>query len=248
MSKTSTETLLVASIIAGATAEVTVLPICTIQTIYQTQSNLGNLGHQSVWKVTKELFQKHGLKAFYNATGAGILSQMASTGSKFTIYKTIQKKRGTQKGDIWNNVLNGGFAGIASVAFTQPFDVLKNYHQRQISIIPAFRKHGSSVFYHGVKQSVTKSALLIACLYPTNDFFRTHLSPNPIISAIATTITITPIIHPIDLLKRRAIAKKKLWLGWNPRPYYKGVLINWCRSIPHFCVTMWTIEFVSRFF
>ena len=243
--KTSTD--LVSSIIAGATAEVTILPICTIQTVYQTQSNLG-AGHQSVWQVTKELYTRHGFRSFYNATGAGILSQMASTGSKFTIYKLIQKKRGTKKGDLWNNVLNGGAAGMASVLFTQPFDVLKNYHQRQKSIAPAVKEYGPQVFYHGAKQSITKSALLIACLYPVNDFFRANLSENPIISAIATTIAITPVIHPIDLLKRRAIAKKKLWLGWNPRPYYKGVLINWCRSIPHFCVTMWTIDFISKFF
>ena len=123
---------LCASLVAGGTAEIAVLPICTIQTVYQTQKNLScNTNRQNVFTISKNLYKNHGFKAFYNASISGISNQMVSTGSKFTLYKMIQKVRGTETKDITNNIVNGTASGLLSIAFTQPFDVLKNYHQRQ---------------------------------------------------------------------------------------------------------------------
>ena len=47
---------LFASIVAGATSEFSVLPICTIQTVYQTQKNLNNSKRLNTLQITKNLF------------------------------------------------------------------------------------------------------------------------------------------------------------------------------------------------
>jgi len=237
---------LIASVTAGAVAEVMTLPICTVQTVYQTQKNLGNSGREGIVKMTGDLYRTHGLKAFYNASFSAIACQMVSTGSKFTLYKAIQQYRGNQVGDVWNNVLNGGLAGVMSIAFTQPFDVMKNYHQRQLSILPDLRRN-PMVLYAGTKQAVTKSALLVASLFSINDLCRTYID-NAGLAAMTTSLLISPVIHPIDLLKRRAMANERLWLGWNPKHYYRGMVLNWTRSMPHFAISMMTIDYIKRMF
>lgn len=237
---------LLASVTAGAVAEFMTLPICTIQTVYQTQKNLGNAQREGIIVMSRNLYRTHGLKAFYNASASAITCQMVSTGSKFTLYKALQKYRGNEVNDVWNNMITGGLAGVMSVAFTQPFDVMKNYHQRQVSIVPDLKKN-PMVLYAGTKQSVTKSALLVASLFSVNDLCRSHIN-NAGLAAMATSLLISPVIHPIDLLKRRAMAGERLWLGWNPKHYYRGMFLNWLRSMPHFAISMMTIDYIKRMF
>ena len=235
---------LIASVVAGLTSEFTVLPICTIQTVYQTQKNLNNSNRKNVYHITKDLYRAYGIRAFYNASVSAITSQMISTGSKFTLYKIIQRYRMTNDNDLANNIINGGMAGITSILFTQPFDVVKNYHQRQLSILSDIKKN-PLIIYRGATQSITKSTILIASLYPVNDYCKTYIK-NPALAALATTFIVSPIIHPFDLLKRRAMANEKLWMGFNPINYYRGLLVNLIRTTPHFIVTMVTIDHVKK--
>ena len=233
----------IASVSAGAVAEFVMLPVCTVQTVYQTQKNLGNLDRSGIMKVTSDLFRNYGVRAFYNASLSAIVCQMVSTGSKFTLYKTFQQYRGTDVNDVWNNMLNGGMAGVTSVAFTQPFDVMKTYHQRQMSILPELKRN-PLVLYAGSKQAMTKSAMLVASLFSVNDLCRTYID-NAALAAMMTSLLISPIIHPIDLLKRRAMAGERLWMGFNLKHYYRGMFLNWTRSMPHFAISMMTIDYVK---
>lgn len=239
----------IASLIAGITSELSVIPICTIQTVYQTQPNLNNVKRESIMRVTLNLYKKYGITAFFNASYAAILSQMVSTASKFTIYEYIKSQRNTSTNDLFNNMLNGALSGILSLIFTQPFDVIKNYHQRQLSIRSDLKgvSNPLKILYRGTTQSMSKSVLLIATLYPINDYVKQYTGNSVMLSAFCTTIIVSPIIHPIDLLKRRAMANQSIWMGINPVHYYRGLFINWCRAMPHFVVTMTTIDYVKRF-
>jgi len=49
-------------------------------------------------------------------------------------------------------------------------------------------------------------------------------------------------MHPVDYLKTRHMAGLKLYDGWDPRVYYRGLSINLLRIVPHFVVTMVVIE------
>ena len=236
---------LIAALIAGATAELTVLPICTIQTNYQTQKSLNTNQRISVSNITKDLFKKHGIKGFYNASFSAISGQMVSTGAKYTLYKFIQSQRQTSQNDVLNNSLNGILSATLSIAFTQPFDTLKNYQQRHATFFDDIKKNPMTM-YRGTKQSIMKCTALGALLYPTNDLCNSYVE-NPILASFATSFVISPILHPIDLLKRRNMAGEKLWMGWNPIHYYRGILINMCRTTPHFAVSMFTINYIKDF-
>lgn len=253
MNTNSVKNTLIASLIAGATSELSVIPICTIQTNYQSQKNL-HTHRISISNITKTLYKNHGLKGFYNSSFSGILSQVVSTGSKFTIYEIIKNYRQNDISDIKNNTISGGLAGILSIVFTQPFDVAKNYHQRQRKFIPDIIKN-PKILYRGSLQSLSKSLILMSVLYPVNDLCRSHVNDfieegsllKPAISGFMTTVIISPLVHPVDLLKRRAMAGEKLWMGFNPIHYYRGLFINWLRATPHFMVTMITIDSVKKY-
>lgn len=237
--------ILVSSLFAGAASELAVLPICTVQTIYQTQKDL-NGNRVSIPNITKQLYKRGGIKSFYNASLSGVLSQVVSTGSKYTLYKIIQDYRGTEPKNVSGNMINGISSGILAILFTQPFDVAKNFNQRQKYFLPQI-KSDPFILYRGSLQSVYKSVALMSILYPINDFCKQYIS-NTFFAAISTTLITVPIIHPLDLLKRRALAGKCLWLGYNPLNYYRGLLINWCRATPHFAVTMCTIDFIGHLY
>ena len=159
-------------------------------------------------------------------------------------------------------MFNGCITGMAAVFLTQPFDTMKNYHQRQLSIFSnanlnrttpdKFKPYSSISFYikrlyKGLYPSMFKSGLLGTLLFPVNDFMSQYIA-NPFFSGLATSLVITPIIHPLDLLKRRAMAGQKLWLGCNPKNYYLGLHLNYLRSLPHFSVSMYTIHLFKDFF
>lgn len=234
----------IASILAGATAEFAVLPICTIQTNYQTQKTLNTNERINVTNITKKLYHQYGLRGFYNASFSAISGQMISTGAKYTIYKSIQNYRNTPYNDMFNNSMNGIMSGVASILFTQPFDTFKNYQQRHADYFSDIKKN-AFVMYRGTKQSILKCTALGALLYPTNDLCNTHID-NTLLASIATSFLISPILHPIDLLKRRNMAGEKLWMGPNPIHYYRGIVINMCRTTPHFAVSMLTINYVKK--
>lgn len=241
---------LIASMLAGATAEFAVLPICTIQTIYQTQQNLHTKQKILMVDITKNLYKNKGVLGFYNASFSAISGQMVSTGSKYTLYRSIQTYRQTEQSNVFGNAINGIMSGVCSIIFTQPLDTMKNYQQRHHNYFSDVLKN-PFIMYRGATQSVFKCALLGSLLYPTNDFFSSYITRfdpfiNTLLASISTSIAISPIMHPVDLLKRRRMAGQKLWMGYNPIHYYQGFLINICRTIPHFAVTMITINNIKN--
>lgn len=222
---------LIASMTGAAVAEIIVLPICTIQTVYQTQTNLNK--PTSVVDCFKQI-KSSGYKNFYKSSTPAILSQIVSNGSKYTIYNIIKNYRQNDTKDIKNNCINGMVGGMLSVIFTQPLDNIKTKMQKYNTIVKS--DFNPKNIYGGWKQAISKNLMLGALLFPINDFIGSYTSIPT--AAILTSIVITPIIHPIDLLKRRAMVNQPLWLGWNPRPYYRGIHLNLLRCVPHFMITM----------
>ena len=54
---------------------------------------------------------------------------------------------------------------------------------------------GLASFYRGSTQSLMKSSVLVACLYPVNDYFRSKVD-SAAVAALATTLTVTPVGLP----------------------------------------------------
>jgi hypothetical protein len=231
-----------ASSIATLCAELSTIPICTVKTIYQT-----NLNDKSLLQSASKLYKQRGIRGFYNASSYAFSSQIISTTSKYTFYNKIKEFRKTPGKDLINNNVNGAIAGIFGSFFSHPFDVLKIHKQNGVDFKKEFKKQGPTIYYNGFKQGLSKNVCLSTVLFPIHDFYRMHYDSN-IQCAVLTTLSVTSVIHPIDLLKTRSIAKQPLFLGFNPISYYRGVHLNLMRAIPHFTITIYTIDFIKKMY
>ncbi len=222
-------------------AEILTLPICTIKTNYQVQNQL------SIPQITKSIYSRFGIQGFYKASYVAIASQVVSTSTKYAFYNVIKNYRKTEKNELLNNIINGAISGIGSILLTHPLDVIKNHHQRHVKFIPTLKIEGPKLLYRGIDQSIFKSMLISSILFPIYDFYSSK-TDNVLLRSGLTTLTVTSISHPLDLMKVRKIAGKPIFLGFEPQLYYHGISLNLMRAIPHFMITMVTIEYLQKKF
>lgn len=212
-------------------AEVSTLPICTVKTIYQNEPTF------TIPQTIQNIYKNQGIRGFFQATTPALLSQIVSTSSKFSFYRYIQGMRETKKEDIWNNAFNGMVGGLLGSIFTHPFDVWKNFSQRNFSYKRHLleQKNWKDMIQHGLYQgysgSIMKNMVLYASLFPIHDYYRT-LTPNFFLSSVATTVTVSVIIQPFDYYKVVKMAGNQIK---NP---LRGMSLLLARSIPHFYITM----------
>jgi hypothetical protein len=225
---------LFASSTGALIAEFVTLPICSIKTNYQVYN-------QSIPDTAKHIFKTYGVKGFYNASISALFAQVVSTSSKYTFYNMVRDYRQTDKSDYKNNLVNGAISGIFSIIITNPFDVIKNHHQRNVHFLQELKKFGPPIFYRGIFESASKSLLISTILFPTYDLYGSF-TDKKWVQAVSTTCTITLISQPLDYIKVRKIANKPIFMGFNILKYYKGLSLNLMRTIPNFTLTMLIIE------
>lgn len=238
---------LCASSIGTFFAEIITLPICTVKTNYQT-----NLNYKSIIPVAINIYIRRGIWGFYDSSCAAVASQVISTSSRFTFYNYIKKLRNTQQDDLFNNILNGAICGIISSIFLHPIDVVKIHIQNGQSFIKEFQKTGYSLLYRGYSKSFTKMLLNTSLILPTYDFYYSKFNDH-VIAAALSSLTVTTVLHPVDLLKVRQIANQPLYLSFNDyysklKYYYRGLHINLMRVVPHFIITMVITEKIKKYY
>jgi len=224
---------LYASLTATAIAEIITLPICTLKT------NLQNSNQTSIKKLSLDIYKKHGLKFFYNASFPAIMGQMISTSSKYTIYKFLTTN---EKNPIKNKFVNGMIGGIGSSLITHPLDVVKIHMQMKYNFMNILRNEGLKIFYRGYSKTFTKITISSSCFFPIYDTINEKIK-NPVIASTLSGFISAIIMHPADYLKTRHISGKPLYQGLNPMIYYKGLSLNLLRIVPHFMITMSLIEY-----
>jgi hypothetical protein len=234
---------IISNTIGTVAAEIITLPICTLKTIYQTQSNK----KLSIKNTMKKIYQDRGLRGFYDAKFSAITSQTLSTVSKYGFYQTIKNYRNTQQNDLLNNAINGCTGGILGSIISHPVDVLKNYNQRgDKKYFIDMKKNIIKTMYKGYSQTILKNILLYSSIYPLYDFYKSKISDKSYIVAPLTTLTVTMYLQPIDYLKVNLMAGNKV--NFNISELYKGTSLHLMRSIPHFMITMLITEFIFNKF
>jgi hypothetical protein len=212
-------------------AELATLPICTIKTIYQNNPN------HSIRDSIKYIYGTSGYSGFIQASKPAIISQIISTSSKYTFYEILKKYRKTENSDFIGNSVNGMCSGILGSFITHPFDIWKNYKQRNQCFQYALKYASSKikVLYRGYLGALGKNITLYSMLFPLNDYYKS-IFDNVIISASLTTLTITLFIQPFDYYKVVKMANNK------PKYPFRGLSLMLARSLPHFVITMWFTE------
>lgn len=222
------------SIIGTFFAEIITLPICTLKTNYQNSNNRCI----SISQTFQSIYQNHGVLGFYKATVPALFSQIISTSSKYVLYKEFCKKNEYPK------VINGIASGLLSSIVTHPLDVWKIYHQQNQSVKTEIKTNGISIFYRGYSKSIGKVIIASSLFLPLYDTFSSHY--NAFTASILASITSVVVMHPMDFLKTRHIYNQRLFLGCDPRMYYKGLSLHLLRTVPHFMILMTTIEYLNK--
>ena len=224
------------SLIGTGLAEIITLPICTAKTNFQ------NSNQQSIKTLTKNLYQQHGIKIFYNASFPAIMGQMISTSSKYTLYKFLTTN---EKNPIKNKFLNGMIGGVTSSLITHPLDVVKVHLQMKYNFSNVLREEGIKLFYRGYSKTFTKIAISSSCFFPIYETINEKID-NPMMASTFSGFLSAIIMHPADYLKTRHMSGKPLYQGLNPLIYYRGLSLNLLRIVPHFMITMTTIEYLKK--
>lgn len=210
-----------ASAIATGIAEIATLPICTVKTNYQTQSN-------SITGVVSNIYSTRGIKGFYNSSLWAVSSQIVSTTTKYTFYRKLETH-------VPNKFLAGTLSGAMSSLLTHPLDVLKMHYQTNTPFTPKF-----SIFYRGYTKTLSKAAIGSTFFYPIYDTFNKYTSP--MIASMLSAIISTTLLHPIDYMKTRRVLDKKI----DFKSLYKGLSLNLFRVVPHFTITMTLISYIEN--
>lgn len=224
-------------------AEILTLPICSIKTIYQNNNDL------TIKSTIDTIMKNQGLKGFFLASTPAIITQILSTSSKFTIYEKIKYIRKTEDSNIFNNSLNGIISGLAGSLITHPFDVWKNFTQRNDNYFQFINQARKQTFikfikmglYPGYTGSIGKNIALYSILFPLNDFYKSQFN-SIYISAPLTTLTVSLIVQPFDYYKVVKIA------GNKPSKPFRGFSLMLARNIPHFTITMIVTDLIKKQF
>lgn len=241
---TTTFSNIVNSSIATLIAEISTLPICTIKTNYQNTTK--NFSHLTIVDITKQIYTKNGLVGFFSASPYAVISQMISSSSKFVFYKKMESLKLDYTGNIlFNKMINGSIAGMFSSVITHPIEVGKITTQMGNNIFQIVTTDGIKVFYRGYSKSLIKSTIGSSLFIPLFDFYNTHID-NVFLASLGSAITSSLIIHPIDFVKTRHIGGLNWFVGYNPINYYKGLTLSLSRLVPHFIITMTTLDYLNK--
>lgn len=225
---------LISSIIGTGCAEIITLPICTIKTVYQ------NSDEKKITTIIKQIYNRSGYIGFFQASLPAISSQILSTSTKYYFYNVIKEKRGTDSKDIMSNSINGALGGILGSLFSHPFDVCKNYIQRNEKFNI---KINIKTLYQGYSASILKNIVLHSSLFPIYDYYKIKFDDNQILASICTTITCSLIVQPVDYYKTVLMTGNNFTDFRNP---YRGFSLLLSRSIPHFMLTMCVTEYIKK--
>lgn len=225
---------LISSIIGSGCAEVLTLPICTVKTIYQTNV----LPNQTISQIISHIYSTHGLKGFFQASVPAISSQILSTSSKYYLYHKIKSHRQTDSNDLLSNSFNGALGGVGGSVLSHPFDVWKNYLQRD----QRMPKLNLKILYSGYSGSFIKNIVLYSVLFPVYDFYKLHINSS-VLAAVCTTLTCSILTQPVDYYKTVLMSGNKFTAWSNP---YKGFGLMLSRSIPHFIISMGITDYMKK--
>lgn len=222
-------------------AEIATLPACTVKTIYQNNKSL------TIPETIRTIIKTQGTRGFFTASSPAIITQVLSTSSKFTLYEKIKQIRKTENSNWIDNSINGIISGLTGSLITHPFDVWKNFSQRNENYwvylknlsrqsLGEFIKLG---LYPGYTGSIGKNIALYSTLFPLNDWYKSKFD-SVYISAPLTTLTVSLIVQPFDYYKVVKIA------GNKPSQPFRGFTLMLARNIPHFTITMCVADWIGK--
>ena len=133
---------------------------------------------------------------------------------------------------------------------THPFDLWKNFAQRNESYIHHLEKNNKNIkslisngLYQGYSGSIAKNIVLYASLFPLLDYYQS-LTLYFWLASLGTTLSVSLLIQPFDYYKVVKMANVEGKIIKNP---FRGFSLLLARSIPHLFITMSLTKFLHNY-
>ncbi|ORY65549.1 mitochondrial carrier domain-containing protein [Pseudomassariella vexata] len=238
--------------VAGAVSRTVVSPLERLKILYQVQSAGRNEYQMSVGKALRKMWREEGWKGFMRGNGTNcirIVPYSAVQFGSYNLYKKhfFEKYPGAGLGPV-ERLLCGGVAGITSVFFTYPLDIVRTRLSIQSASFAALggkpkdklpgmwptlvamykQEGGLAALYRGILPTVAGVAPYVGLNFMTYEFVRKYLTPegdkNPSASrkllagAVSGAVAQT-CTYPFDVLRRRFQINTMSGMGYQ----YKSI-------------------------
>eukprot|EP01133_Synstelium_polycarpum_P004003 gene4003-4634_t len=218
--------LLLAGGAAGAVSRTCTSPLERLKILNQVQSmklEKGAPQYQGVFKSLSTMYKTEGLMGFFKGNGTNVIRIAPYSAIQFLSYEKYKKllmKPGERHLSTGQNLLVGGAAGVTSLLFTYPLDLIRSrltiqvHTQKYSGIADAYRKIVAEEGYLGLYKGLFTSALGVApyvainfTTYESLKFFFVKDRPLSVTDSLAfgaiSGASAQTITYPIDLLRRR---------------------------------------------
>jgi len=209
--------------VAGAISRTCVSPLERVKILYQIQ--ISSAKDRSLRETFKNIYQKEGFRGFLNGNGANIVRIVPYSAIQFASYEFFtQLLSGTSKENMTSSkkFLAGAFAGICSILFTYPLDLIRTRIsapvelQRHRGIINSFigivKEEGYGALFKGIGPTLMGVAPYVGLNFLTYEtckkfllekrkqplFVIDQLGCGAVAGFVGQTMT-----YPLDVLRRR---------------------------------------------
>lgn len=130
--------------VAGAVSRTVVSPLERLKILYQVQSAGRNEYKMSVFKALGKMWRDEGWKGFMRGNGTNCIRIVPYSAVQFSSFSLYKRFAETQTGaDLTpvGRLICGGFAGVTSVTFTYPLDIVRTRLSIQTASFEGLNKH-----------------------------------------------------------------------------------------------------------
>ncbi|KAK5628559.1 hypothetical protein RRF57_004274 [Xylaria bambusicola] len=239
--------------VAGAVSRTVVSPLERLKILLQVQSAGHSEYKLSVGKALGKMWKEEGWRGFMRGNGTNCIRIVPYSAVQFGSYNLyrrqfFEREPGTVMGPL-ERLVCGGIAGITSVFFTYPLDIVRTRLSIQTASFAALgevpkdklpgmwttmvtmykSEGGMGALYRGIIPTVAGVAPYVGLNFMTYEFVRKHLTPegdrNPsaarklLAGAISGAVAQT-CTYPFDVLRRRFQINTMSGMGYQ----YKSIV------------------------
>ncbi|KAI0595884.1 solute carrier family 25 member 42 [Biscogniauxia sp. FL1348] len=238
--------------VAGAVSRTVVSPLERLKILFQVQSAGHNEYKLSVGKALAKMWKEEGWRGFMRGNGTNCIRIVPYSAVQFGSYNLYKRHFfETTPGAVmspFERLICGGVAGITSVFFTYPLDIVRTRLSIQSASFAALRdtpkdklpgmwttmvmmyknEGGVSALYRGIIPTVAGVAPYVGLNFMTYEFVRKYLTPegdqNPsaarklLAGAVSGAVAQT-CTYPFDVLRRRFQINTMSGMGYQ----YKSI-------------------------
>ncbi|KAI9727285.1 MAG: hypothetical protein M1828_006904 [Chrysothrix sp. TS-e1954] len=245
--------------VAGAVSRTVVSPLERLKILQQIQSVGRNEYKMSIWNALAKMWREEGFKGFMRGNGTNCIRIVPYSAVQFGSYNFYKRFFEESPGkDLHQNPIRrlvcGGLAGITSVTFTYPLDIVRTRLSIQsasfssldaqkraqlpglwTTMLQIYRSEGGWLaLYRGIIPTVAGVAPYVGLNFMIYEMARTYVTPegqkNPTTVGKLTAGAISGAIaqtctYPLDVLRRRFQINTMSGMGYQYKSIWDAIKV-----------------------